>query len=935
MFMTSSLRLPFAALIFLCVISLVTPSAWSSVSTLGQCPRCLTAQNIKLPATLTMTLVDNQGASTAASYPTDTPTNVPDGYDLHNVPYNAWCVDGFGLHVMVSAHTVTPISTVNLAPSWGTNWSKVNYLLNHKIGSDYRDVQRDIWLLLGLFVDPNFPETTNSLAMLADANANGAGFVPSYGQVLGIVMQEDGPGGSSQDTMIEFRIPPCGAIGDFVWQDTNKDGIQNDGNAGINGVIVKLTDSTSASITTVTGNAPNGYSMLPGLPPNAPGYYQFTGLCAGTYTVSVDSNQTPLLNFTPTTVNAGSDTTIDSNLHSGAPVTLATDTAVDETTDFGYVPKAPITLTCAGGIGQQNVFYSSSLVATGGTSPYTYSIIGAALPANLTLNTLSGLISGTPILSGSFSYTAQVTDFTGQTSRAAGENCPLVINPPPTANCVAIIAVQGVAITPVTLTGSGGAGGPYTFTASGLPAGLTISSNGTISGTPTVNGTFSYTVTITDKDGNVGTSNCSVTVNPPPTTTCAVITAIQGVAITPVTMTGSGGAGGPYTFSATGLPAGITMSTGGTISGTPTVSGTFSYTVTVTDKAGNTGTLNCSVTVNPPPSATCAVITAIQGVAITPVTMTGSGGAGGPYTFSATGLPAGITMSTGGTISGTPTVNGTFNYTVTVTDKSGNTGTLNCSVTVAPPPTATCAVITAVQGVAITPVTMTGSGGAGGPYTFSASGLPAGITMSSSGTISGTPTVSGTFSYTVTVKDSAGNTGTLNCSVTVNPPVSATCVSITAVQGVAITPVTMIASGGVGGPYTFTATGLPAGITMSSTGTISGTPTVSGTFSYTVTVTDKAGNTGTLNCSVTVNPPPTATCAVITAVQGVAITPVTMIASGGVGGPYTFTATGLPAGITMSSTGTISGTPTVNGTFSYTVTVTDKAGNTGTLHSIF
>src|ERR1035441_5405568 len=64
MFMTSSLRLPFAALIFLCVISLVTPSAWSSVSTLGQCPRCLTAQNIKLPATLTMTLVDNQGAST-------------------------------------------------------------------------------------------------------------------------------------------------------------------------------------------------------------------------------------------------------------------------------------------------------------------------------------------------------------------------------------------------------------------------------------------------------------------------------------------------------------------------------------------------------------------------------------------------------------------------------------------------------------------------------------------------------------------------------------------------------------------------------------------------------------------------------------------------------------------------------------------------------
>src|SRR5438067_3934437 len=110
------------------------------------------------------------------------------------------------------------------------------------------------------------------------------------------------------------------------------------------------------------------------------------------------------------------------------------------------------------------------------------------------------------------------------------------------------------------------------------------------------------------------------------------------------------------------------MSSGVTTSPTRPSTGLFNYTVTVTDSAGNTGTVNCSVTVNPPPSATCVTINAVQGVAITPVTMTGSGGAGGPYTFSATGLPAGLTMSTGGTISGTPTVNGTFNYTVTVKD---------------------------------------------------------------------------------------------------------------------------------------------------------------------------------------------------------------------------------------------------------------------------
>jgi hypothetical protein len=85
---------------------------------------------------------------------------------------------------------------------------------------------------------------------------------------------------------------------------------------------------------------------------------------------------------------------------------------------------------------------------------------------------------------------------------------------------------------------------------------------------------------------------------------------VQGVAITPVTLTGSGGAGGPYTFSATGLPAGLTMSSVGTISGTPTVSGTFNYTVTITDKSGNKGTLNCSVTVNPPcqPASVCGFV---------------------------------------------------------------------------------------------------------------------------------------------------------------------------------------------------------------------------------------------------------------------------------------------------------------------------------------
>src|ERR1019366_4558038 len=108
----------------------------------------------------------------------------------------------------------------------------------------------------------------------------------------------------------------------------------------------------------------------------------------------------------------------------------------------------------------------------------------------------------------------------------------------------------------------------------------------------------------------------------------------------------------------------------------------------------------------------------------------------------------------------------TFTTNTTKTTGTATATVQDCQVN---PPSATCVVINAVLGVTITPVTMAASGGTGTGYTFSATGLPAGLTMASNGTITGTPTISGTFSYTVTVRDSGGNTGTVTCSVTVNP----------------------------------------------------------------------------------------------------------------------------------------------------------------------
>ncbi len=193
-----------------------------------------------------------------------------------------------------------------------------------------------------------------------------------------------------------------------------------------------------------------------------------------------------------------------------------------------------------------------------------------------------------------------------------------------------------------------------------------------------------------------------------------------------------------------------------------------------TEYTGGTGSQgNCAVQLNqslfPPPGATCVAINAVLGAPITPVTMVGSGGAGGPYTFTATGLPAGLTISGGGAISGTPTVSGTFNYTVTVTDSAGNAGTVNCSVTVATASNLICPSVSSDDvGVPFYSPAITISGGTA-PYTFSVANgtLPAGLALSTStGAITGTPTAPGTFSIQAT--DSKGVVLAGTCSFTIS-----------------------------------------------------------------------------------------------------------------------------------------------------------------------
>ncbi len=635
-------------------------------------------------------------AQVALSVPAGTPNSV------WSATYNGWCINP---KASLKPYSATLYSSYDAAlpADEGTaiQWQKINWILNHKQGNSgtlstvMLDVQQVIWRLLFSTSVYRVALTPAGTSLLGDANTYGVGFVPGPGELMAVVLYAHGVlntanqnAAIAQDLIIEYLVG--GRIGDFVWKNAAQDGLQNPGEMGINGVTVELHNGSTLVASTVTADAPAGYPY-PG--PTPAGYYQFSGLPAGTYTVVVP-DQPALSGLYRTLYAQGSNPEVDSNGTAGASnstvatVTLATDSTVDETIDFGFYAAPQITLACPPMTAvEEGGFYNSALETTGAIAPSVFSITSGSLPAGVTLNTSSGALTGVATAPGTHSFSAQVVDSRNSEAGTATASCGITVFSPPTASCVAITAIQGVAIEPVTIVGSGGEGAPYTFTATGLPAGLSISAGGTISGTPTVSGSFSYTLTVSDKNGNKGTVNCSVTVVPPVAASCVSITAVQGVAITPVTMAASGGAGAPYTFTATGLPAGLSISAGGTISGTPTVSGTFSYTIIVSDRNGNTGTVNCSVMVVPPLTAGCVSITAVQGVAITPVTLVASGGAGAPYTFTATGLPAGLSMSAGGTISGTPTVTGTFTYTVTVTDTNGNKGTANCSVTV----TSSCA----------------------------------------------------------------------------------------------------------------------------------------------------------------------------------------------------------------------------------------------------
>jgi hypothetical protein len=326
----------------------------------------------------------------------------------------------------------------------------------------------------------------------------------------------------------------------------------------------------------------------------------------------------------------------------------------------------------------------------------------------------------------------------------------------------------------------------------------------------------------------------------------------------------------PFTWSITAgsLPTGLSLNaTTGAISGTPTAGGTFNATATVTDSGAPAKAANAALTfvVTPsvaPLSITTTSLTAATQGAPYSASLSATGGVS-PYTWSlGTGsgpLPAGLAIGGAGTISGTPTVSGTFPIVIQVSDASSPALTKTAAITLTVAASVinitTTSLNSATQNSAYSSTFAATGGTAPYKWAIATGSLPAGISLSQSGILSGTPTVAGSFPFTVAVQDSATqpNTSSASFTLTVNPPGSLTITTTSLDDGTIGSPylIALQATGGKASyKWSLTSGSLPPGMNLVTGapnqpgvasftgGTLYGTPFTSGTYTFSVTVTD-------------------------------------------------------------------------------------------------
>lgn len=609
----------------------------------------------------------------------------------------------------------------------------------------------------------------------------------------------------------------------------------------------------------------------------------------------------------------------------------------------------------------------TALFATGGTPPYSWAVTSGSLPVGLSLvgpgeaegATLSpgfSYLLGRAMVPGTYQATLEVTDATNAKSTTV---LSWVITPlfnytsslPQTNSTLR----YGQPYSQQMLIGGGT--GTYTFatTTSPMPPGLSLSSGGLITGTPTNTGTFSIPVLVVDGNGATLVTSVFFSIAGPTSTVLnfssgGTLGVRQLGAIATFTVTPTGGTA-PYTVNVVGgLPPGFVLQGSGagpyTVTGLPQAPGTYSFTIDATDSLGNFGARTFTFTAS---STTISVVsTQPDGVVGVPYSQQLTAfDAYGPVTWSltpGTTNPPGISISTAGVLNGTPTTAGFYSFSVRATDSTGNVITASVNLRVA---------TTGAADPLILPAATVGA-----PYTYqfhsSGSGvsavwsaqLPAGFTMSASGLLSGVPTTAGMQVLVISVSDGAGSWSrrfSLPVALPNPAPLSAQLGNSYATVN-QLFNLTLSASGGVP-PYAWSvASGfaLPPGMSLvpgtdlnvsNAPGSVAlaGVPTTIGTYPVDLIITDAVGSTITRRLTLVVTPFGLTVSTLPNGTIGTAYSQ-QLVAVGGTA-PYTFSivtlspsAASLPPGVTLTSSGLLSGTPTSTGQYFMRLRVQDSQG---------
>ena len=529
--------------------------------------------------------------------------------------------------------------------------------------------------------------------------------------------------------------------------------------------------------------------------------------------------------------------------------------------------EAPTITTQALPSGVSGEAYSAQLSATG-TDPISWSTTG--LPNGLEISE-NGLLSGTPTTAGNFISTIIAKNSGGEDSRAfritIKEPEPTVIAPVITTDANLRTFTVGDSVS-LQLEATGTSPIEWLRTSGNLPDGLAINSAGAISGTVTKAGTFSFLVSATNTAGSVSRRFSIKVAAKTPSIIAPVITSSEDLgtfkAGDKVSIQLKATGTSPITWTSDALPSGLNMSSTGLIYGASTTAWKYTFNVTAENSAGS-DTKQFTLTVD---SAVVApTITTAQDLGTFKVgnsiakliEATGTS----PFKWTATGLPSWLSINaeTGMIFSTSEGNTGEFTFTVTAANEAGKdsrkfTLKMKSNAQEAIAPSITTASLPDAEVDAIYDITIKADGTS--PLTWSASGLPDGLKLDEkSGKLTGSPKLSGTVQVWITAANSAGKdtkefTLVIAEKIKVTPPKITTSVLPEATEGAAYS----FQFEAEGDKVSWTATWKSlSGLSFSSDGLLSGTPSASGTYNITVKAKNTAG-TDYANFTLKVNDKP-------------------------------------------------------------------------------